>query len=599
MSWIFHRTDPMGGASGEAYASTLQSSGMRPEHVLAREAIQNSVDALRSDASKVLVRFRTLRLQGKDKRTFVRAAGLTDIAKRAAVLELPEPNCLTGLDAEDVPLALLFVEDFHAVGLNGDPHDRNSNFYRLLLSLGDRTKARFDEGSGGSYGFGKAVYSAGSAIRTIFAYTRFKDTSGKHKNRLFGCGYYASHEFGKQNFSGRAWLGAQHRQDRDGRVVVDPFEDDQADSLAERLGFVKRNGDETGTSLLIVDSSGDPLEIACGVEDWWWPRLIEDQLDVEVLTDDGKMIIPRPRKRPDLAPFIESFEIAVQRAAPVNGGQKYQSFNALEGQQLGACGYMLLPVADDGNMPVPEDRQNCVAMIRKPRMVVVYEKCGSPAPPAVGAYVSASDIEKALKLSEPPAHDKWDPQSTNLRDKSGRQKRLVEAVLSRTRTNLRRFQASASPPAPPRPKRLAFLERALGAYFLSTGKGTPRPPSVASPLHLVYDQQPRAEVVKGEQLRIKSAFTVSLEDSVDEEIVDLLLHVACPVIEDAGHEGDDLAVSLKSNDVQLKPVPDSPATFAFSLKPGEKAKFKVVSDPYDSDWTVRLRPEISRVEDHE
>lgn len=43
MSWVFQESDPMGGAAGEAYANTLKSPAM--QHVLAREAIQNSVDA--------------------------------------------------------------------------------------------------------------------------------------------------------------------------------------------------------------------------------------------------------------------------------------------------------------------------------------------------------------------------------------------------------------------------------------------------------------------------------------------------------------------------------------------------------------------------
>ena len=45
MSWVFQESDPMGGAAGEAYANTLKSPGMPPEHVLAREAIQNAAFA--------------------------------------------------------------------------------------------------------------------------------------------------------------------------------------------------------------------------------------------------------------------------------------------------------------------------------------------------------------------------------------------------------------------------------------------------------------------------------------------------------------------------------------------------------------------------
>ena len=126
------------------------------------------------------------------------------------------------------------------MGLSGDPHDKNSNFYRLLLSLGDRSKARTSKGTGGSYGFGKSVYSSSSAIQTIFAYTRFADEKGNEHTRLFGCGYYASHEHRKKSYSGRAWLGTKKHADGAGRLVIDPYEDKQADNLAEKLGFELR-----------------------------------------------------------------------------------------------------------------------------------------------------------------------------------------------------------------------------------------------------------------------------------------------------------------------------------------------------------------------
>ena len=72
MSWVFQESDPMGGAAGEAYANTLKSPGMPPEHVLAREAIQNSVDA-GIDSAKVLVRFRATAITGAAKAAFVGA----------------------------------------------------------------------------------------------------------------------------------------------------------------------------------------------------------------------------------------------------------------------------------------------------------------------------------------------------------------------------------------------------------------------------------------------------------------------------------------------------------------------------------------------
>src|SRR5690242_14149712 len=118
----------MGGAAGEAYANTLKSPGMQPEHVLAREAIQNSVDA-GLDGRKVRVRFRHLSLTGAAKKAFVNAADLNAIADRAQHLELAKPNCLEVLDKPRTALSLVYVEDYNAEGLSGDPHDKGSNFY--------------------------------------------------------------------------------------------------------------------------------------------------------------------------------------------------------------------------------------------------------------------------------------------------------------------------------------------------------------------------------------------------------------------------------------------------------------------------------------
>jgi hypothetical protein len=357
-------SDPMGGAAGEAYANTLKSPGMRPEHVLSREAIQNSVDAAWPAAPKVTVRFRAVTLSGKAKTRFVEAAVLQDIAQRRSSLELAGPNCLGQLEQPAKALNLLFVDDFNAVGLTGHPHDQDSNFYRLLLSLGDRAKTR-TKGTGGSYGFGKSVYSSSSAIQTIFAYTRFETEDGKSMSRIFGCGYYASHEFKKERFSGRAWLGLAKKSDRHGRQIVDPLEGEEADLLAEKLGFELRGPSDFGTSILIVYSDVDPEQVRRGVEDWWWPRLVENRLDVEIIAVSGEKLIPRPRRREDLRPFIDAFDIATQRAEPIKGQHKFAKLNNLEDLQLGTCGFTVIPLGDKGPLTA-EDRSNNVALIRSP-----------------------------------------------------------------------------------------------------------------------------------------------------------------------------------------------------------------------------------------
>lgn len=94
----------MGGAPGEAYANALKFTGMRPEHVLAPESIQNSVDARASD--KVRVRFGHVKIARARKADFIAAAGLKDLAARAGQLELTGTHCLSTLDSPTAPLSL-------------------------------------------------------------------------------------------------------------------------------------------------------------------------------------------------------------------------------------------------------------------------------------------------------------------------------------------------------------------------------------------------------------------------------------------------------------------------------------------------------------
>lgn len=593
MTWVFQESDPMGGAAGEAYANTLKSPGMPPEHVLAREAIQNSVDA-GIDGAKVLVRFRATAITGAAKAAFVAAAGLDGIAVRADQLELASPNCLHSLEKPRTPLQLLYVEDHNAEGLSGDPHDKGSNFYRLLLSLGDRSKARSARGTGGSYGFGKSVYSSSSAIQTIFAYTRFKAADGTETTRVFGCGYYASHEYRKTNFSGRAWLGTKKKIDDSGRTVVDPLEGSAANKMAEALGFTVREEGDFGASILIVDAAVDLQAIVRGVEEWWWPRLIENKLDVDVYDTKGEVHNPRPKRNDALRPFIEAFDLARQRAEPKSGTQKFIRLNNLGDTSLGTCGFVVVPLTEHGTA-VKAERCNTVALIRAPLMVVAYKSFSETAPPVVGAFMASDETDLVLKKSEPPAHDRWDPESTNLRDESGEFKGLVSAVLSRIKGGLKRFQSEAAPPAPAKQRRLSMLERALGSYFKPQGPGGGAPPdSEAAPLHLEFTKQPYAEATPEGMLRLKSAFTVSLDAKAEDEDVELRVRIGCPVLEDDDQEGDDLALMVDVNGVKAVVDGTDPHLFRFPLAKGAKAHFKIESEPYNPAWTVRLRPEIDR-----
>lgn len=209
--WSFQPMPEMGGATGEAYTNPLLGTGMEPAAVLAREALQNSVDA-QVKGEKVSVHLRRVTLVGKAKSAFVAEMGLYEaLVPRRKSLKLPRETCVDTLSDTKVPLNLLFIEDYGTCGLHGPPSRSKSHFFRLLLSLGDGAKAHEAEGSGGSYGFGKSVYSSNSRIHSIVAYSVFDPAlSGTPENnhaRLMGCGYFNAHDFDGKDFSGRAWFG--------------------------------------------------------------------------------------------------------------------------------------------------------------------------------------------------------------------------------------------------------------------------------------------------------------------------------------------------------------------------------------------------------
>lgn len=283
MTWIFEKNHPMGGAAGEAFSNVLLATGLDPSGVLAREAIQNSVDAFdQRQGDKVKVAFRQEMLTGDAKSSLVSKLGLLQLVQRKWAFDQQPGSCIDTLEIFEQPLGILLIEDFGTHGLSGEPHSSHSHFYRLLLSLGDGAKARISDKTGGSYGYGKAVYSANSRIHTIVAYSVYQDNEHPDDcchSVLMGCSYFRSHSYGGSDYTGRAWFGVPAANQPD---VVDPFADGDADHLAAALGFTPRGSGSTGTSVMIVDCQVNTDELRGSIEDWWWPRILEDDLDVEI-----------------------------------------------------------------------------------------------------------------------------------------------------------------------------------------------------------------------------------------------------------------------------------------------------------------------------
>lgn len=595
-TWTYEASSPMGGAAGEAYTNTLAASGMHPASVLAREAIQNSVDAHAADDRKVKVEFVANALTGSSKNAFIENAGLLSLMPRKDKLGFKEPNCLANLSKNKVPLNLLYINDYNTTGLEGDPENPDSKFFRLLLSLGDGGKED-EHGTGGSYGFGKSVYCSNSGILTIFAYSKTQDHKGQPMSLLFGCGYFRKHKDSGKYFTGRAWYGVDNTSSlANAQQVVTPLRDAKADAVAAILGFKSRGQKELGTSVLIVDSMINTHELLKGIEESWWPRLVSNMLDVSVINEAGESSLPRPRKRNDLKPFIDAFEIATGVSPADNKASFKKIFIKVDKDNIGTIGLIVLKQNENEEFPVSDEHLDAVALIRSTLMVVSYHrKWTEGTPPMAGAFLAHDEIDDILRASEPPAHNEWDRNARRLQDSSGHKRQVVDRVLTGIKRSLKDSQKAASPPPPPRPKRLTIMEKTLASLLSGSKRGRSGVGGgevSLAPIHLTYDKEPAAEV-DGQKLRLTAVFSVRLKADEDVDQLEARLRVTCPVVED-NELGESLAVSVVTTE-KIKEDPESQGWKRITIRRDRASKFMCETESYDPSWTVQFIPEVEPV----
>ncbi len=586
-TWNFVAQGLNGGSTGEAFYSTLNNNQFPIPERLAREALQNSRDA-KLDDKRLRVDFRFVELVGEQKEAFVETLDLPALAKRRDVLGLATGTCLDTLDDPAVPIRLLLVSDFGTFGLWGNPYKPGSHFRRLLLTLGDRSKARQDAHSGGSYGFGKAVYSASSRIRTIVAYSRFDENPDEDVTaRLLGCGYFQSFEAGDDMLDGRALFGNPTKIRKD--TAYAPFENDAAHALAAELGLPQRT--ESGTTIAIVDAQLEAAELVRGIETWWWPALVEKSMDVTVHEADGTRLVPRTR-RPDLRPFVEAFHIATKMAEPLGKSQQRMTFQRVGSTAIGEGGAVL--VDDTLLAEVPEDeRESRVALIRGPRMVVQYQRIPGAGPIVQGAFVASDDVDQWLKISENPAHDVWDPTSPDLDRFPSDAREVVTVLPGRIKNAIQRFRREAMPKPEVARKSLRVFEAALGRLFKNRSTGVPDSPDKPSnPVRFAFVQQPAVEAQDetGTEIRFVTKFNLSLDSAHERDSGEIELVLDCDIVEDEGGTGTPLPLAVRIAGDALRQSGE--ARWSGEIRKGDTICVAVESAAYERDWTVRFNPRV-------
>jgi len=621
-SWTFEPVNPnASGASGKI-SDLFRNEGLLARGhlardapgtsatLMAREVIQNSWDAARElsqnerDVPPFELDFTLQRALGDPKQRLVRALALRDLAdhavgaassaeERAKILGLAEGDCLQFLDS-DAPLDYYEIVERGASGMYGPWLGAESHMYLAMASIGYTEKP---DGSGGTFGYGKAGLIRASRVRVVLAYSCFREREDDPgvTRRLLGMAYWGRHKAGGRTLNGFARFGNLL-----GDGTVAPFENEAADSVAEALGLEARDASITaqlGTTFLVLDPVVEPDALRIAVERNWWPALLEDSFTVLIRDAGGNELHCRPRANPDLASFIEAYDI-IKSGSISSDGQKavlrgLGHYQPVEGENL-PLGQLAL-VADPDGWSFPDeaggdegsdvDSRSLVALTRDPRMVVEYHLPGRDiarrVPYVRGVFVASHEVNTELARTEPKAHDKWDVMESD--DVPVAATKYAKAISDRIRSEVKRFQDELRPPIDESSAvRLHRLDEKLAKLRNQEGKNPPPPPPGDRPFRFALDVRREQ---RGHELVVLGHVDVWLADDLDVDELPARIRIALAIDED-GKRGAEIPLQIVPP-ARFTQVEGDPSRFDGRVA-RTSLRFDLESDPYRADWTGEL-----------
>lgn len=604
--WHWTEISDLGGASGGLASKVFRNiDGLAPEDLLAREVIQNSWDAsrklnnLRAKKEKVPFRmeFTFKSLAGKEKKQFLDASGILEIHEQAKSMKKNESERAKAefdriLSSETIDV--LTCSDFGAHGLYGSMNLKNSSIlFRAIYMFGDTGKDD-DSGSGGSYGFGKSAFIRGSSIGTVFAYSSFEPFEGDKTTRRFvGASFWGSHSTSSgKDLEGRAFFGDPNAE-KEGW----PYEDQYADEMAQLLGMDLRIADsptDLGTSLLLVQPKVTPELLLKAIEKWWWPAIIDGDMEIVVVTANGDKLFPRPKSNTFVAPFLRPYEIISERAKissvlnekVISAG--WQQVNGID------CGKSVLRVATEDELNSEPEGDGArfpkIALMRSPKMIIEYKSYERRRVPVRGVYVASGEADNHLKNTEPAQHSHWDTKKGS--DIPEVSTAVAAGVLNRLAQGLTNFIDEVNPPAPNERETLNLYSDLMKGFLSGKKAGPPpAPPATKMPIEIQFSEMPAAHAHKN-QVSTKAKFKIAISANSTESEYQVRVTADFQILEDESDSGErwPCHVSLVKPSKLFKVVSTNELTG--TLKRGEVLEVAVESDLYESNWTSKLKPQV-------
>jgi hypothetical protein len=608
--WHWIELQRLGGAGGGLAGKVFKGiDTFTASDLLAREVIQNSWDAsrkLNSGRSKskripFKMEFRFIELNGKDKASFLKIAGLQEIHEESKSMKKSDAKVAEenfSVINSDSPLRILVCSDFGAHGLYGAiSAGSDSILFKALYMFGETGKAD-EDGTGGSYGFGKSAFIVGSGIKTVFAYSSFAPLANdKVTRRLVGTTYWGSHrDAAGRDLEGRAIYG-----DPDAGEAGIPFEDSKADELAGKLFMEKRSAateDDLGTSLLLVHPQVDAEELIDSIEKWWWPALVDNEMEIVVYTADGQRLMPRPMNNSYVRPFLKAYELAVGRSKQSSVIQESlisAAWQEVDGVNIGSAA---LRVASEEELALEESEGGHfprIALLRNPKMIIEYKDFERRRVAVRGVFVASNDADGHLRNTEPAHHGHWDKKKSN--EIPSQSTAIAEAVYSKLSTGLRKFIEEVSPTPPNERETLSVFSELMRGLLAGKKSGPKLPPKASKmPLEINFIKQPSVKAHR-DQVFTESVFKISLGPNAENKTYNLRITADFQILEEESDSGESWPchVTIAKNSADFEVISTNELIGRINI--GEVIEVQVKSDLYDRNWTSKLKPQVEVIPD--
>lgn len=537
-------------STGNASQKALVAGGSDPfdnEDKFIREVLQNSCDAALSAEEDTYVIFRAVNLTEDQEELWDRELGIERHLRpriQNAVPDFPEARSLR---------SVLFIEDFATSGLSYEfkQFESESRFYRFFFGSGDNED---QSGSGGSFGYGKAVYTDNSKIRTIVAYSCTIE-NGKPQKRIYGITRTKKYDYDGEMYTGYIYHGLL---DKSGAGQSQPICGDEADGLAQDLGFSVRNDNETGTSIAIVGLDRDPDDflkaIKNATEVFWWKKITDKQLSVEFIDSENNVTRATPRENSMLEPYIICYEtMNGRRSRPEADKITYQeySFNTTGGISFSPGKIGLLELKQ-GTEELPNTQSllvNSIALFRNSGMVIEYRKPGGSSDSGKyvsGVFLANEALNELLRSSEPASHWGWNESSARIAELGAHKqldldlassKRLIKSIKDRIDRRFNEFRDKLGETTQVSQASFRNLDK-LMSELLGSGKNQGKGGSTARGVSITNKSY---EVYVGKNQKLEQydcEVLIALDEDAPDETKDLIIKHYMEI------KGDDAANSI-------------------------------------------------------